>query len=102
MAELLCLENDVDLHERPDGQGPVCSYRDPTIFEDHTVLENLLRCEERHAINPRYFACVQTEIAVNMRRIVGQWMLEVSRKCASATYLLPCFRGGGALPRQEP
>lgn len=90
MAELLCLENDVDLHERPDGQGPVCSYRDPTIFEDHTVLENLLRCEERHAINPRYFACVQTEIAVNMRRIVGQWMLEVceEEQCRPEVYPL--------------
>lgn len=89
MAELLCLENDVDLHERPDGQGPVCSYRDPTIFEDHTVLENLLRCEERHAINPRYFACVQTEIAVNMRRIVGQWMLEW-RNTSLTEVLLGC------------
>lgn len=78
MAELLCLEKDVDFQEKPEGQGPVCSYRDPAIFDDCTVLDNLLRSEERYPINPRYFACVQKELSVNMRRIVGRWMLEVS------------------------
>ncbi|KAH9380638.1 hypothetical protein HPB48_013329 [Haemaphysalis longicornis] len=77
MAELLCLEKDVDFQERPEGQGPVCSYRDPAIFDDAAVLDNLLRSEERYSINPRYFACVQKELSTNMRRIVGRWMLEV-------------------------
>ncbi|XP_077530229.1 G1/S-specific cyclin-D3-like [Haemaphysalis longicornis] len=77
MAELLCLEKDVDFQERPEGQGPVCSYRDPVIFDDAAVLDNLLRSEERYSINPRYFACVQKELSTNMRRIVGRWMLEV-------------------------
>lgn len=77
MAELLCLEKDVDFQERPEGQGPVCSYRDPAIFDDSTVLENLLRSEERYPINPRYFTCVQKELNANMRRVVGRWMFEV-------------------------
>ncbi|XP_042149197.1 G1/S-specific cyclin-D3 [Ixodes scapularis] len=90
MAELLCLEQDVDFQDRPEGEGPMRSYRDPTIFDDASVLENLLRSEERYAINPRYFTCVQTEIAVNMRRTVGQWMLEVceEEQCRAEVYPL--------------
>ncbi|XP_037580058.1 G1/S-specific cyclin-D2 [Dermacentor silvarum] len=90
MAELLCLEKDVDFQEKPEGQGPVCSYRDPAIFDDCTVLDNLLRSEERYPINPRYFACVQKELSVNMRRIVGRWMLEVCEveQCRPEVYPL--------------
>ncbi|KAL1482852.1 hypothetical protein MTO96_013362 [Rhipicephalus appendiculatus] len=90
MAELLCLEKDVDFQERPEGQGPVCSYRDPAIFDDCAVLDNLLRSEERYPINPRYFNCVQKELSVNMRRIVGRWMLEVCEveQCRPEVYPL--------------
>lgn len=92
MAELLCLEQDVDFQDRPEGEGPMRSYRDPTIFDDASVLENLLRSEERYAINPRYFTCVQTEIAVNMRRTVGQWMLEVrTRRLGSVQHVSRCM-----------
>ncbi|KAL3206733.1 hypothetical protein MRX96_039942 [Rhipicephalus microplus] len=74
----------------PEGQGPVCSYRDPAIFDDCTVLDNLLRSEERYPINPRYFTCVQKELSVNMRRIVGRWMLEVCEveQCRPEVYPL--------------
>lgn len=90
MAELLCLEKDVDFQERPEGEGPVCSYRDPAIFDDGTVLENLLRSEERYPINPRYFTCVQKDLNAKMRRVVGRWMLEVCEveQCRPEVYPL--------------
>lgn len=90
MAELLCLENDVDTQERPEGQGSVSAYRDPTIFDNRQVLENLLKSEERYTVNPRYFNCVQTELSASMRRRVGQWMLEVceEEQCRPEVYPL--------------
>ncbi|XP_064488898.1 G1/S-specific cyclin-D3-like isoform X2 [Ornithodoros turicata] len=90
MAELLCLENDVDTHERPEGQSPVSSYMDPSIFDNDRVMENLLRSEERYTVNPRYFTCVQTDLTPSMRKTVAQWMLEVceEEQCRPEVYPL--------------
>lgn len=50
---------------------------DPVLLR-RRVLDNLLRAEERYAVTANYFATLQTEITPHMRRLVAEWMLEVS------------------------
>lgn len=63
---------------------------DPVLLR-RRVLDNLLRTEERYAVTANYFGTVQTEITPNMRRIVAEWMLEVSAPAphAAPTPLAP-------------
>lgn len=67
--DLLCCENS-ETERR--------AYPDPTLLEDDRVLKNLLKSEERFAPRSSYFQCVQTDISPVMRKIVAEWMLEVS------------------------
>lgn len=66
--ELLCTEGDTVKR----------AYRDPVFLKDERVLENLLRVEEFYLIPARYLE-TQTEVKPYMRRIVLQWMYEVSK-----------------------
>lgn len=54
------------------------AYADPALLGDDRVLQNLLQTEERYAPNRSYFECVQRDISPLMRKIVAEWMLEVS------------------------
>lgn len=77
--DLLCEER-----VSPDSDGPprpALTHRaaasDPVLLR-RRVLDNLLRTEERYAVTANYFGTLQTEITPHMRRIVAEWMLEVS------------------------
>lgn len=54
------------------------AYADPALLGDERVLQNLLKTEERYAPSSSYFECVQRDISPLMRKIVAEWMLEVS------------------------
>lgn len=54
------------------------AYPDPALLGDDRVLQNLLKTEERYAPSSSYFECVQKDITPLMRKIVAEWMLEVS------------------------
>lgn len=64
---------------------PLAAAPDPVMLR-RRVLTNLLRTEERYAVTTNYFGAVQTEITPHMRRLVAEWMLEVSalRRAAPA------------------
>lgn len=67
--DLLCCENTA-VERR--------AYADPAVLGDDRVLQNLLKTEERYAPSSSYFECVQRDISPLMRKIVAEWMLEVS------------------------
>lgn len=69
--DLLCCEN---------SETECRAYPDPALLEDDRVLKNLLKSEERFAPRSSYFQCVQTDISPVMRKIVAEWMLEVSNQ----------------------
>merc|ERR1712088_940007 len=53
------------------------------ILEDSRVLANLLRGEQRYLPStPDYFSNVQVEVKPHMRKIVADWMLEVTNECS--------------------
>lgn len=78
VMELLCAER-----VSPGGREPAvlpaapAAACDPVLLR-RRVLDNLLRTEERYAVTANYFGTVQTEITPHMRRVVAEWMLEVS------------------------
>lgn len=77
--ELLCAER---VSPGSAGRGrppaaPLAAAPDPVLLR-RRVLANLLRTEERYAVTANYFGAVQTEITPHMRRLVAEWMLEVS------------------------
>ena len=54
------------------------AFPDPALLKDDRVLRNLLLTEDKYLPSPSYFKCVQTDIKPFMRKVVGNWMLEVS------------------------
>lgn len=50
---------------------------DPTLLDDR-VLRKLLRVEEQHMPSSTYSTTFQEEVTNDMRRIVAEWMMEVS------------------------
>lgn len=56
------------------------AYEDPVLIQDGRVLLSLLALEDRYQPNPNYFNCVQKDIKRYMRKMVAQWMLEVTAK----------------------
>ncbi|KAK4887266.1 hypothetical protein RN001_003537 [Aquatica leii] len=51
--------------------------KDPTIFRDVRVIENLLKDESMYVCPCDYFTDVQVEIQPYMRNVVATWMMEV-------------------------
>lgn len=51
---------------------------DMNILNDQRPLKNMLALEGRTLANPDYFQTVQVEVLPEMRKVVTQWMLEVS------------------------
>ena len=59
------------------------SYEDPALLNDSRVLDNIIERQSNDGNNLEgvdYFATVQTEIKPHMRKIVSDWMLEVSEE----------------------
>lgn len=78
--ELMCAER-VSSSGSEDGARtrPVTAAAGPDpVLLRRRVLDNLLRTEERYAVTANYFGTVQTELTPQMRRLVAEWMLEVS------------------------
>lgn len=82
--ELLCAERVSPGSGESARPGPppasLAAASDPVLLR-RRVLDNLLRTEERYAVTANYFGTVQTEITPPMRRLVAEWMLEVSTPC---------------------
>lgn len=51
--------------------------RDPVIFSDNRVVENLLNDEALYIPSCDYFSEVQVDIQPYMRNVVATWMMEV-------------------------
>ena len=59
----------------------VCkAYMDPVLLEDNRVFRNMLHTEEFYISDTNYFDNIQKEIKPHMRKLVTDWMLEVSGK----------------------
>ncbi len=52
--------------------------KDRNVFEDERVLRDLLATEHLYVPQCDYFTMVQTDVKPFMRKVVTQWMLEVS------------------------
>lgn len=55
------------------------SSEDPVLTQDSRVLTNLIQRQDNFHIED-YFSTVQTEIRPHMRKIVSDWMLEVTEE----------------------
>ena len=54
---------------------------DPALLADQRVLENVLRgCQGVHCILDYFSLAIQKEIKPHMRKIVTDWMLEVTEE----------------------
>ena len=54
------------------------AYMDPVLVVDDRVLHNMLQTETFYIIQNDYFSLVQKDLQPHMRKIVSEWMLEVS------------------------
>lgn len=94
--ELLCAERVSPESDSARAPGPRhrAAAPDPVLLR-RRVLDNLLRTEERYAVTANYFGTVQAEVTPHMRRLVAEWMLEVS---APAPRRMPHSRTHTATP----
>lgn len=79
--DLLCCESETECR----------AYPDPVLLNDERVLQNLLKTEERYTPSCPYFECGQRELTPQMRKIVAEWMLEVSTLTLTAQFFLFYF-----------
>jgi cyclin D2 len=56
------------------------SVADPVLLTDSRVLANLLTRQDLLSVSFDYFKTVQTEVKPHMRKIVSDWMLEVTEE----------------------
>lgn len=54
--------------------------KDPAIFKDFRVIENLLNDEQFYVPESNYFEEFQSDVQPFMRKVVTTWMLEVSKR----------------------
>ncbi|CAG9563573.1 unnamed protein product [Danaus chrysippus] len=103
--ELLCAERvSPDSSEPRLGPGPgrvQAAGADPVLLR-RRVLDNLLRTEERYAVTANYFGAVQKEVTPHMRRLVAEWMLEVSAPPPARTLAILSLRPRVGCPRPVP
>nr|CAD7572594.1 unnamed protein product [Timema californicum] len=78
--DLLCWETNVECR----------AFVDPVLLNDERVLQNLLSSEDRYSPSSSYFTRFQTDLTPQMREIVTEWMLELSRKL-TFHWLATCF-----------
>eukprot|EP00096_Caligus_rogercresseyi_P008351 TRINITY_DN2702_c0_g1_i2.p1 TRINITY_DN2702_c0_g1~~TRINITY_DN2702_c0_g1_i2.p1 ORF type:complete len:367 (+),score=88.48 TRINITY_DN2702_c0_g1_i2:211-1311(+) len=81
-------------HRGPENEGdflPVKALNDPVLFKDDRILQNLLRLEDNYLPHtPDYFKYIQKDISPSMRKIVGDWMLQLCQElsCAPEVFCL--------------
>ena len=66
-------------------------FTDPTLLTDQRVLDNVLSgCHGIHSVVDYFKSDIQTEIKPHMRKIVTDWMLEVTEeeKCSPEVFSL--------------
>ena len=56
------------------------SKEDPVLLQDSRILPNLLQRQQNSDTFEDYFKTVQTEVRPHMRKIVSDWMLEVTEE----------------------
>ena len=89
MDLLICSEVLYKDHQEDDlGLGGLRSLPDPALITDERVLENVLNYQQE--CNFDYFKTVQIHIKPHMRKIVADWMLEVTEeaKCSPEVFSL--------------
>ena len=85
MDDLKCKEqmdfDDIDDDLNLDSKS-IKSFVDPNLLHDRRVLENILLGHnvQKSVLRDNYFKTVQTEIKPHMRKIVCEWMLEVTEE----------------------
>ena len=85
MEELFAME-ELAKQQSPEKQQQKCfmplvevhSKEDPVLVQDSRILDNLIDRQSKSSKD--YFANVQTEIKPHMRKIVSDWMLEVTEE----------------------
>ena len=90
MDLLICSEVLYKDHQEDDlGLGGLRSLPDPALITDQRVLDNVLN---GHNGSPQfdYFKTVQSQLKPHMRKIVADWMLEVTEeaKCSPEVFSL--------------
>ncbi|XP_018326730.1 G1/S-specific cyclin-D2-like [Agrilus planipennis] len=78
--ELTCIENMATTN---------FAKKDPIIFRDSRVIENLLKDQGFYVPRCNYFDEVQTDIEPFMRKVVTTWMLEVCEEQMCEDQILP-------------
>jgi len=78
------------LNNKDQNMSEIClmeihSKEDPVLLQDSRVLENLIHRQKMETFNQinqseDYFKTVQTEVRPHMRKIVSDWMLEVTEE----------------------
>lgn len=64
--------------------------KDPALLSDERVFQNMLKSEIRCLPSGNYLTNFQTEISPNQRKIVVDWMWEVS----SNSIISACYSSG--------
>ena len=64
------------------------AFEDPVLLSDDRVLKNLLVTEDKYLPSANYFKCVQTDIKLFMRKMVADWMLEVTSSFVARSSLI--------------
>lgn len=67
----------MDLYCCETTENEVKAYDDPTLLQDR-VLKNLLKIEDRYVLPYTASFTIQQEVTCEMRKIVAEWMMEVS------------------------
>ncbi|KAK6637706.1 hypothetical protein RUM44_008128 [Polyplax serrata] len=63
--------------------------KDPVIFNDVRVINNLLCLEKQYVPSCDYFSMVQMDIKPFMRKVVSTWMLEVCEELGVEEQVFP-------------
>lgn len=83
--DLICTEQvnleEIDTNDTRsmDGNFVHKADQDPTFLNDR-CFENLLKAEDKHSAQCSYFDTVQKDITPKMRKLVAEWVIDVSRR----------------------
>ncbi|XP_064095568.1 G1/S-specific cyclin-D2-like [Macrobrachium nipponense] len=83
MEELYCSEAPATCQEGPIAEA------DPTLLDDHRVLDNLLHLQPCSIPPQDYFVHIQNDIQPYMRKVVAKWMMEVCEEQACEDQVFP-------------
>lgn len=93
--DLWCDESNIQIMNQEEEVEADCleAFPDENILQDDRVLERLLLTESRCLPSSpcHVFSTIQTELLPGMRKVLTNWMLEVSFKnvCYISSYIAP-------------